>query len=236
MKNPGRCCIPSGSHHQHTRRSSSNSCAADQPTTPAQTPEPAAAARPDQTDKPPTRNAHPTSPATGRALRCAPRPPQDRLTSTQPRMITRWPSCVRDRHAARSRSTAGVLGLALDAARRVRRGYCHQAQERGRCGDVLRGAGVGARHRVWKLGFAVRSIRMTNESAAATHTLADVETARPNLATAAQVKIMMLRAVSWEWFGSRDTGKRVRGRVGGEARPEHRADVCRPLVTVAWPI
>jgi hypothetical protein len=37
------------------------------------------------------------------------RPPQDHQESTQPAMISRWPSYVQHRHTARSRSTAGVL-------------------------------------------------------------------------------------------------------------------------------
>jgi hypothetical protein len=37
------------------------------------------------------------------------RPPLDHLMSTQRMRITRWSPHVRDRHAGRSRSTAGVL-------------------------------------------------------------------------------------------------------------------------------
>ena len=48
------------------------------------------------------------------------------LMSTQPTMITRWPSYVRDRHAGRSRSTAGVLAPA--ASQRDLRAGCHEVR------------------------------------------------------------------------------------------------------------
>ena len=53
--------------------------------------------------------ACPPRPPIRQPLRCGPRPPLDLQMSTQWTRITRWPSRVRDRHAARSRSTAGVL-------------------------------------------------------------------------------------------------------------------------------
>jgi hypothetical protein len=95
-REPGGTASHPASRRRHARRSTSSSSAASPPTTRAQTPEPAAAAPPARTVPPPTREAHPTSPAIGQALRYGPRPPQDRLKSTQPGMITRWPPYVRD--------------------------------------------------------------------------------------------------------------------------------------------
>jgi len=97
-----RCAYEATLDPRHGRRGLDDSTAVafDRDPSPGlHTPEPA----------PPVRKAHPTSPAIDQALCSALRPPQDRLTSTQPMMIKRWPSCVRDRDTTRSRPMAGVL-------------------------------------------------------------------------------------------------------------------------------
>ena len=63
-----------------------------------------AAAQPEETGQPPDRATPPAPPTMALPLRCSPRPPRDPLTSSQPRTIKRWPTYVRDRHAARSRT------------------------------------------------------------------------------------------------------------------------------------
>jgi hypothetical protein len=52
-----------------------------------------------ETGRPPDRATPPAFPTIALPLRCGPRPPLDPLTSTQPRMIMRWPPYLRDRHA-----------------------------------------------------------------------------------------------------------------------------------------
>jgi hypothetical protein len=51
----------------------------------------------------------PNRPATRSNGRFSRQPPRDHLASTEPRPITRWSPYVRDRHAERSRSMAGLL-------------------------------------------------------------------------------------------------------------------------------
>ena len=75
----------------------------------ARTPLPAAASPPAETGPLSGPSGHRTSPASGQGLRYGLRPPQDHQEPAQPAMIRRWPSCVQHRHAARSRTTAGVL-------------------------------------------------------------------------------------------------------------------------------
>jgi hypothetical protein len=91
-------------------RSTSSSSAADRPTARARTRGPAGGSRPGRTGPPPGPTACRLPLPTPTVLRCRPRPPLDHLMSTQRTRITRWPPHVRDRHAARSRTTAGVLG------------------------------------------------------------------------------------------------------------------------------
>jgi hypothetical protein len=71
---------------------------------------PPGAARPGRTAPRSRPSAHRSQTASDRGLRCGPRPPRDHFESTQPKIMERWPPHARDRHAARSRTTAGVLG------------------------------------------------------------------------------------------------------------------------------
>lgn len=79
-------CMPSGLVGPVCSAIVQSSCAADRPAARSRTPEAAAAARPARTGQPPDRAARRASPTSA------------------------VPPCVRHRHAARSRSTAGVLG------------------------------------------------------------------------------------------------------------------------------
>ena len=88
---------------------SNSSCAAGPPTAHARTHPLADASPPVRTGLPSDPAARRSRPPTRRPLRCGPRPPLDPLASTQPSRITRWSLNVRDRHAARSRTTTGVL-------------------------------------------------------------------------------------------------------------------------------
>jgi hypothetical protein len=77
-----------------------------------------------QTGRPSVRGACRSRHANEVVLRCDPRPPHDHLKSTQRMRITRLPCYVRDRHAARSRTTAGVLGRIWCSSAFVRMGGC----------------------------------------------------------------------------------------------------------------
>ncbi len=71
---------------------------------------------------------------TARDLRCGPRPPLDHLKSTQRTRITRWPCCVRDRHA--SKITTYGWRLTAAAFRAVRNSINLSRVERNSVADT----------------------------------------------------------------------------------------------------
>ena len=78
--------------------------------TPRTNAQPGGGSPPGRTGPPSDRATCRSRPPNRQPLRCGPRPPPDLQMSTQRTRIARWPCHVRDRHAARSRPTTGVLG------------------------------------------------------------------------------------------------------------------------------